>query len=427
MTLSTYPSESGNPDERTRVRALVLEYGWNSVSYQILNPGFTYWFSHQEDAVIGYWRDTRSRVRVVGGAPVCSRARLPEVVREWEEDARRNGDSVCYLCAADRLLGLFRSDAAAATPSPQHATVALGAQPVWNPAHWPEILAGQSSLRQQIHRARNKGVQVEEWPSERAGASRELRQCLNGWLAARPMPPLRFLAEPNTLDHLHGRRVFVAMQHAKRKDTTAPPVIVGFLVASPIPRRKGFLFEQVIRCQGAANGVSESLIDTAMRAVASDGARYVTLGLVPLSRRCPETLLQRNPSWLRLLLDWARAHGRRFWNFDGLDAFKAKFQPDDWEPIFAISSQPHFTPGVLMAIARAFSPEAARLSSGQALFRLFSDAVRQEWKLLSTRHSGRAVPQKGGSAPPAKGAPVRPAEKTSSSPPGRLLSDRQIR
>jgi len=149
---------------------------------------------------------------------------------------------------------------------------------------------------------------------------------------------------------------------------------------------------------------------------------------VPLSRRCPEALLQRNPPWLRLLLDWARAHGRRFWNFDGLDAFKAKFQPDGWEPIFAISSQSHFTPGVLMAIVRAFSPEAARLSSAQALFRLLSDAARQEWKLLSARYnSGPAASQKGESAPPAKGAPVRPAEKTTPSPTGRLLSDRQTR
>ena len=73
-------------------------------------------------------------------------------------------------------------------------------------------------------------------------------------------------------------------------------------------------------------------MDAALRTFAEEGADYVTLGLAPLSRRAgvPD---ERPFPGLRLILAWIRAHGRRFYNFDGLDAFKAKFKPDAWEPL----------------------------------------------------------------------------------------------
>jgi phosphatidylglycerol lysyltransferase len=83
----------------------------------------------------------------------------------------------------------------------------------------------------------------------------------------------------------------------------------------------------------------------------------VTLGLSPLSRRAAISQ-KENPLWLRWLLSWAQAHGRRFYNFDGLDAFKTKFQPERWEPVFAIFNAPHFSPFALYAIAEAFTKGA---------------------------------------------------------------------
>jgi phosphatidylglycerol lysyltransferase len=111
----------------------------------------------------------------------------------------------------------------------------------------------------------------------------------------------------------------------------------------------------------------------------------------PLSRRGAATHPVQNPLWLRLVLAWARAHGRRFWNFDGLEAFKAKFQPEEWEPIFAIANCSRFTPRLLLGIARAFHPEAERLSAPEALGRIASDALSQEWQRL---HNARAKHQR---------------------------------
>lgn len=313
----------------------MLAHGWNATAYQIVNPGMAHWFAAAGDAVVGYaeW----SGVRVVAGAPVCRPERLAEVAAEFERHAARSGKTVCYFGAEARLEAVYRDD-------PGRARVLLGAQPVWNPASWPAIVSGNASLRAQLNRARNRHVSVTEWIAGRAESSLALREILAQWLATRGLPPLHFLVEPGTLSRLGDRRVFVAARAG---------VPVAFLVASPVPCRRGWLVEQFVRGTGAVNGTTQLMVDAAMRGLASSGAVYATLGLAPLSRRAGQE--EHNPLWLRGLLGWVRAHGRRFYNFDGLDAFKARLQPERWDPVFAIASAPTFSPRFLYAIAGAFS------------------------------------------------------------------------
>jgi len=341
----------------------VLRYGWNATAYQILNPGIEHWFSGSGDAVVGYVR-VRG-VRVVAGAPVCPGERLAGVAAEFERDAARAGDRTCYFGAGARLETLYGAD-------PASAFVVLGAQPVWDPAGWPEVVARHASLRAQLNRARNKGVRVAEWPAGDTARYPALRRCLAEWLSTRGLPPLHFLVEPNTLDNLADRRLFVA-----ERDGAA----VGFLVASPVPARRGWLAEQIVRCGGAPNGTNELMVDAAMRALAAAGSAYVTLGLAPLSRHAPADTVPaervRHPLWLTFVLGWVRAHGRRFYNFEGLDAFKAKLRPHDWEPIYAISREARFSPRTLYAIAGAFSGGSPVALITRALGRAVVQEVRK--------------------------------------------------
>lgn len=318
-------------------RALVLEHGWNATAYQILNRGITLWFAAAGDAVVG-WRRA-SGFRVVAGAPVCPLARLADVAREFEADALAGGERVCYFGAEARLEALYGS-------SDGHALILLGAQPAWTPASWSAIVAGRRSLRAQLNRARNKGVAVSEWSVAKATAHPELTRLLTEWLATRGLPPMGFLVEPRTLDRLWDRRVFVAARAG---------VAIAFLVASPVPARNGWLVEQFVRGAGAVNGTAELLIDHAVRAMARDGAGYVTLGLAPLSRRARRAVGRPDPAWLRLAFRLLRAHGRRFYNFDGLDEFKAKFGPERWEPVYAVVDRRTVGPMPIYAIASAFT------------------------------------------------------------------------
>lgn len=327
---------SASRPNRERARDLVLAFGWNTTAYQILNPGFDLWFSTMHAAVVGYVRSDGRRV--VGGAPVCAASDLAAVADEFERDARTEGDRVVYFGAEERLDSLYDHSAT-------HSSILLGAQPVWHPAAWAEIIGSHASLRAQLNRARNKGVRVELWTSSAAERNPALQKCLNEWLETRGLPPLHFLVEPDTLGDLRDRHVFVAL----RDDQP-----VGFLVASPIAARNGWLTEQFVRGRGAPNGTAELMIDAAIRWMAAEGAQYVTLGLAPLSRRAGGGGGDHS-WWLRLAFGWLRAHGRRFYNFGGLDAFKAKFCPERWEPVYAIASERSFSLRSMYAIASAFT------------------------------------------------------------------------
>jgi phosphatidylglycerol lysyltransferase len=281
------------------------------------------------------------------------------VVEQFEEETHAEGLHSCYFAAGERLA------AALAARGPWD-RILLGAQPVWHPARWERVLERKASLRAQLNRARNKGVEAFRSPA--LGGSGALHRCLAEWLETRGLPPLHFLVEPETLDRLYDRRLFVA----RRRDQ-----VVGFLVASPVPCRNGWLIEQNIRGRDAPNGTTELLFDAAVRDIAADGAEYVTLGLCPLSRRAG-VQDRRQRWWLRFLLGWVRAHGRRFYNFDGLDAYKAKFLPEAWEPIYAITSERRFGPGTLYAIAGAFG----RTPPPWLIARALGRAAREEWRRL---------------------------------------------
>lgn len=351
-------------EELERVRRLVASHGFNATSYQLLNPGFQRWFAPGNEAVVGYV--TAAGYRVVAGSPVGPEASLPEVVEDFERRTREQGLTTCYFAADERFAQLL------ATRGPLD-RILLGAQPVWRPADWPGIVASKASLRAQLHRAHNKGVRVEEWSSEQAAEHPELSACLHAWLSTRGLPPLHFLVEPETLGRLYDRRVFVA-----RQQSGAAPQVVGFLVASPVPARHGWLIEQNIRSPEAPNGTCEVLLDAAFRALHSDGADYLTLGLAPLSRRA-KIEPPRQHLLLRAALAWMRAHGRRFYNFDGLDAYKAKFQPQGWEPIYAITGGHRLGVRTLYAIAAAFGQMSPPKLVTLAVLR----ALRQEIRWLS--------------------------------------------
>ena len=97
--------------------------------------------------------------------------------------------------------------------------------------------------------------------------------------------------------------------------------VVCFLSAVPVFAREGWLLQHVVRDPRAPNGAAELMVDAAMRAAASEGRRYVTLGLAPLSGELAP--------WLRAARFW----GSALFDFEGLRAFKAKLRPHAWDPI----------------------------------------------------------------------------------------------
>ena len=290
-------------DERDRVLALLKRFGWNSTSFQVLEPGFHYWFDG-DDACVGYV-DT-GHAWVVAGPPITAPDRVAETCSRFLAAAAEAGRRVSCFGTEARFTELTGWPA-----------LRIGDQPIWAPDDWSAVVKQSRSLREQLRRARAKGVAIRELKVGELAPAHPTRiridALIQRWLATRPIAPMGFLVQIDPFTFPEERRYFVAEREGH---------IVAFLGIIPIYARRGWFFEDFLRDPDAPNGTIELLVDAGMRAAADEQVGIVTLGLVPLAGEVS--------TWLRA----ARRLGRSFYDFDGLRAFKAKFKPRAWDPIY---------------------------------------------------------------------------------------------
>lgn len=292
--------------ERERVLGILRRHGWNSTSFQVLEHGFSYWFDPAADVVVAYV-DT-GRAWVVAGAPIAAVADVSASGARFCEAARAAGRRPCFFAVENRFADL-----------PWLESVPIGEQPFWDPTAWDDVVRDARSLREQLRRARAKGVVAREaTTSEMADPSSPLRAraeaLVERWLASRKMAPMGFLVDVQVFDLAEERRVFVAED--------ARGELLALLVAVPVFARGGWLFEDILRSEATPNGTIELLVDAGMRAAARAGARYVTLGLAPLAGDLTP--------WLR----FARECSKALYDFHGVHRFRAKLKPSGWSPIY---------------------------------------------------------------------------------------------
>jgi phosphatidylglycerol lysyltransferase len=312
--------------EKEHVLALVRRYGWNATSYQVLEPGYRYFFP-DDDAVVAFV-DT-GQAWVAAGAPLADERRLVEVATAFVAAARAARRRACFFATEERFAGQ--------APFP---TLLIGEQAVWDPGKWEGTLAASASLREQLRRARAKGVRIRALeaveaavPETRTRAA--IEAVVGRWLGARELPPMGFLARVEPLAALPDQRLFLAEIRDEapteirdetateiRDETAVGRALVGVLSVVPIHGRDGWLLQNLLRAPGAPNGTAEALVDAAMREAQARGLTFLTLGLAPLAGDVPPPL--------RL----ARRAGRRLYNFAGLHAFKAKLRPARWDAMF---------------------------------------------------------------------------------------------
>lgn len=332
---------------------LVLAHSWNPIAYQILNPGIEHWYSRADDAVVGY--ATAHRIRVVAGAPICRPTILPAVTEEFEADARKRGERVCYFHVGPRFASVLSRTGA-------HSIARIGSLPYWDPTDWHSIIASHASLRYQVARAKHKGVTITELAGDEAAANAELREIRRQWLERKHLPPMHFLIEPEVFHHLANRRLFVARRGGRT---------IAYLVCSPMPTRHGWLFEQWARADSAPLGTSELLIHEAMTSFAAEGCREATMGLAPLSGHGLVTGAP-GPLWLKLMFRFMRLTANPLYNFKGLEHYKYKLRPHFSEPVYAVVQGRRFSPLNVIAIAHAFAGSPLQLFARQTVKKMLT-------------------------------------------------------
>jgi len=283
-----------------RFDALVTRYGYDTVSFQGLGPGFTRWIADSGDAGVAYV-DTGG-AWVAAGSPLAPRDRLAAAADEFAAAAHAAGRRASFFAAEAPLV-------AAGLRATQ-----VGEQPVWTTERWPDVIAHAPSLRYQLSRARHKGVRVRELHASEVADDAPLRAAIAhvtaGWQAQHGMAPMQFLVQLAPFARAEDRLLLVA-EHGD--------AVVGLASAVPVPARSRLFVEHFVRAPDAPNGTVELLVDGVMQRAS---APEVTLGLAPLAGSVSR--------WLRM----ARWLGSPLYDFAGLRAFKAKLRPDAWEPVY---------------------------------------------------------------------------------------------
>ncbi len=285
-----------------KVAALLERYGRDTVCSQALEPGLAYWFCEEGEACVAY-ADVRG-AWVAAGGPISSEERRDAAMRQFANAARAAGKRARFF-ATERETGGYRS-------------VPIGEQAEWIPSAWASTLKSKRSLREQLRRAKAKGiatrrVKAHDVCSAGGALHADVRRMVRDWQESRQMAPMHFLVTIDVFRNAEHKHYFVAEREGR---------VVGLLVAAKISERRGWFFENLLRVHDAPNGTSELLFDCAMRAAEEEGMDVVSFGLAPLSGEVS--------AWLRAIRD----HSRWLYDFEGLRAFKAKLMPSRWKQIY---------------------------------------------------------------------------------------------
>lgn len=295
---------SGIGTDRERlVVPLLRRYGRTASAFRAVGPDLACWMAPQGDAVVAY--AASAGAMVAAGEPIADLPELVPVAEGFLAYARSVGKRASFFATEGRL-----------APSPQLRRWLIGEQPVWDPRDWSSHLASHRSLREQVRRARAKGIRVQALDADTVHASpiREtVAAMLARWRATRGMAAMAFLVSVDLVSASAERRYLLAWHHGE---------LAALLVLAPVPARNGWVFEHVLRDPDAPNGTLELLVDHMMRQLADEQVAWATLGLAPLHGEVAP--------WLRHVRRWSTP----LFNFEGLAAFKRKLRPAAWEPIY---------------------------------------------------------------------------------------------
>ncbi|MGD0529984.1 MAG: DUF2156 domain-containing protein, partial [Polyangiaceae bacterium] len=296
------------PDMTRDIVELAVERGRDALSFLAVESGMRHWFDaappEGTGACVAYAET--SRAWVAACRPLVGEdddlADTGKAAARFVAAARERGKRACFFATEGPAVGGL-------------ARLLIGEQPIFRPREWLDGLSRRRSLREQLRRARAKGLAVRAVPPGELAAGSPLRVAIEqlgaDWLRTRHIEPMGFLVALEPFRAASRHRYFVAELGGRA---------VGFLSAVPIGRRRAWLVEDVLRSADAPNGTTETLVVALLRDV--EDCAYVTLGLTPLSG--PVALPLRAARWI----------SRPLFDFEGLRAFRERMHPHAWEPVW---------------------------------------------------------------------------------------------
>jgi len=330
---------SRTPDPTGELLRLQTLYGYNPHSLVSIAPGAQLWSTPDIDGAIIYGEF--GRVWLAAGDPLAPLEDMPELARQFASFAKKKNRVVAFVPS---------STAFAHTVVPNgFAAVKVGASPYFDLQTWNPRGDAAKKIRAGVNQARRGGVEVSMVPEAVDDLlKKETAQLCLDWLGSRRSAmTFGWLVALDPFLHSEYKKYFTARVNGK---------LVGFLAASPIPARKGWYLEDVLRDPGAPDGISTILVVEALAKLKAEGAVLATLGTAPLANDGANDLPTEHRMATRALEVAARRLAG-FYNFEGLRRFKGKFAPSWWESEYALGQGGVAMPSRIgHAIVRALVP-----------------------------------------------------------------------
>jgi lysylphosphatidylglycerol synthetase-like protein (DUF2156 family) len=328
------------PDPTGELLRLQTLYGYNPYSLASIARGALVWSTPDIDGCVIYGEF--GRVWLVAGDPLAPLKDMPELARQFAAFAKRKKRVVAFVAASAEFSRLI--------PPDDFTVVKIGALPYFDLKSWNPRGDGAKKLRAGVNQARRTGVEV-EMISERLDelVKKETAQLCMSWLSSR--------RSATTFGWLMALDPFLHSKYKKYFAARVKGKLVGFLAASPIPARKAWYLEDVLRQPDAPRGTATLLVVEALAKLKAEGVSLATLGTSPLVTDGPDEVLNTEHPVVVRALRLASQRLGAFYNFEGLRRFKGKFVPSWWESEYALGQRAMvMPPRVAYAIARAVVP-----------------------------------------------------------------------
>jgi lysylphosphatidylglycerol synthetase-like protein (DUF2156 family) len=353
------------PDPTGELLRLQTLYGYNPHSLVSIAPGAMLWSTPDVDGAIIYGEF--GRVWLAAGDPLAPLEDMAELARQFASFARTKDRVVAFVPTSAAFASMVVPD--------DFTAVKVGASPYFDLQTWNPRGDSAKKMRAGVNQARRAGVVVEMVAVDESLKKETAQLCLD-WLGSRrTATTFGWLIALDPFLHSEYKKYFAARVNGK---------LVGFLAASPIPARKGWYLEDVLREPDAPHGTSTLLVFEALAKLKAEGAALATLGTSPLTTDGPNDL----PTEHRVVSSALAVASRRlggFYNFEGLRRFKGKFVPSWWESEYALGQGGvAMPPRIGHAIVRALVPGGLT----QILTRQALRVIRGSAKLENVTKSG---------------------------------------
>src|SRR5437764_817456 len=327
------------PDPTGDLLRLQTKYGYNAHSLVSIAPGALAWSTPDIDGAVVYGEF--GRVWLAAGDPLASTEDKAELARQFAAHARKHSRVAAFVPTSGEFAQMV---------VPRDFTaVKVGAAPYFDLKTWNPRGDAAKKLRAGINQARRAGVVVQALDDE-------LDESLKKETAQLCMHWLRYRRAGTSFGWLIALDPFLHASHKKYFAARVNGRLVGFLAASPIPARRGWYLEDILREPDSPQGMATLLVSEALQHLKAEGAELATLGTAPLADDGVDEI-PMDYKVVSQALDIASDRLSGFYNFEGLRRFKGKFVPSWWESEYVIGQRGvTMPPRVAYAVLRALLP-----------------------------------------------------------------------